>query len=483
MRYFSTLAILLISLLSPPLSAQGIDVIEEVEPNDSLHTAQLLEEGMAVVGGVTGENACSREVDRYDVYGIPFDRAGTLELVINRTSGTGRLELEIFSNRQATSAARRFSFIESADTLRVECVQADTLYIRVENMYAMECADYWLMWRGFDSPVMEDNLEPDDRIVDAHRVRFGDVMQGRVGYGRQVGISDPIDYYLLTDVPEGDITLTFEGDTLSSLHLDLFGPLPGGVLTGPVDSITLECVGGIDSILLGVSNPSRCLTYSLRATAASSPVGEVVPDVEPNSSLPTALDRSFPFDIEGRIGEIRFESGVWRDSVDLYRVEMTEGDTMRGYVRFHDLTSGELVLRDAAGERLLSWTQHGLQNPSDSIPIEIFSVDPGPMFIGVESHDDDCGFYEASFTVNGTSSVGESEESAGPRLVVSGGVIQLTGVEPGMALTVSLYDLRGAMVVECSRAELTRLQLPTGTYLYRILSNGKLIAEGRVGKN
>lgn len=39
MRYLSTLAILLISLVSLPLSAQGIDVIEEIEPNDSLHTA------------------------------------------------------------------------------------------------------------------------------------------------------------------------------------------------------------------------------------------------------------------------------------------------------------------------------------------------------------------------------------------------------------------------------------------------------------
>ena len=481
MRYLSTLLLFLTPLL--PLSAQGIDVIEEVEPNDSLHTAQLLEEGVAVVGGVTGidaEGTCSRPADRYDAYRIPFNRAGTLELTIHPTTGVGNLELGVFSDRQETSPSRNFSFIDSPDTLRVECVQGDTLYLRVKISRSLDCIDYWLSWKGLDPPVMEDNLEPDDRIADAHRVRFGDVMQGRVGYGRQVGTSDPIDYYLLTDVPEGDVTLTFEGDTFSSLHLDLFGPFPNVTLNGPVDSVTLECVGGIDSILLGVSNPSRCLTYSLRATAVPSSDADVEPDVEPNSSTPTALDRSFPLDIEGRIGEVRFEPGVWRDSVDLYRVEMAVGDTMRGYILFHDLTSGRLVLRDAAGEPILSWSQQGLQNPSDTIPIELFAVEPGQMFIAVESGDDDCGFYEAFFTVNGTSSVGDQEGSAGPALVVSGGVIGLRGIGSGVDATIELYDTQGSLVSEADADDLRTLTLPTGIYLYRILSNGELIAEGRV---
>ena len=480
MRYLFTL---LLSLISLPLSAQGIDVIEEVEPNDSLHTAQLLEEEVAVVGGVTGgdaEGTCSRPADRYDVYRIPFNRAGTLELTIHPTTGLGDLELGVFSDRHATSPSHNFSFIDSPDTLRVECVQGDTLYLRVKISHSLSCIDYWLSWKGLDVPVMEDNLEPDDRIADAHRVPFGDLMQGRVGYGRQVGTSDPIDFYLLTDVPEGDVTLTYEGDTFSSLHLDLFGPFPNVILSGPVDSVTLECVGGIDSILLGVSNPSRCLTYSLRATAVPPRSGEVVPDVEPNNSIPTALDRSFPLDIEGRIGEIRFEPGVRRDSVDLYRVEMTEGDTMRGYVRFHDLTSGRLLLRDAAGEPILSWSQHGLPNLSDTIPIEMFAAESGSVFIAVESGDEDCGFYDGSFTISGTSSVHAPDDPDRPSLSVHGGVMGLQGVDAGAGVTVELYDTQGSLVAAADADDLRSLTLPSGIYLYRILSNGELIAEGRV---
>lgn len=264
-------------------------------------------------------------------------------------------------------------------------------------------------------------------------------------------------------MPEGDVTLYFEGNTFSTVRLDMSGPFPDVTLDGVADSVTFECVGRVDSILLGILTPNSCLAYRLHATAVPPDPDDIMPDVEPNSSTPTALERFFPFEIEGRIGEIRFNPGVWRDSVD-----------------FHDLTSGRIVLRDAAGEQILSWTQQGLANPSDTIPIELFAVEPGPMFIAVESRDENCGFYEGTFSVSGTSSVHPSEDPDRPSLSVQHGVMGLQGVDAGVGVVVELYDVRGEKVAERGGEDLRSLGLPAGPYLYRIMLGGELAAEGRI---
>jgi hypothetical protein len=317
----------------------------EIEPNDSYTTSNVLVEGDTARGRIRHLNA---GLDIEDWWSIVIGDYGTLEVYWEVTNTGGSTAYYALSPSADGSLSGANSYPMSipagatmSQTYTFKCIHAANNWLRVWGNDG--CGDYKLTYRVVSDPFTPTEVEPNNTYTQANLLAPGTTVQGHINYRslNLVAQLDPQDWYRIDLTEHGALSVDLAATNTSPdpgyvyvlLHWGNGNPmwtydgtvnLPGsGTSSG---TFLFQCLTpGTYYIYLSAA---ECATYSLSWSIAGSPAPNN--EVEPNDVFAQA--QQVPYDqwTAGHVGENNFG---FTDNDDWFRIDLPE-DSVRVRVEY-----------------------------------------------------------------------------------------------------------------------------------------------------
>ena len=335
--------------------------------------------------------------DLNDWYKIGADKEGKLKLAIE-TDGRANFFLKRLNQ---TDLDFVYFFAPGTDTLMVDCVApGDTFAIYIVPQ-SNQCASYSLKYWVEEDGVGSDK-EYNDEADSAFYAEPDLMHEGHIGYG--IYAADLDDYFLLVADDDGEFKLNLQGSAFRYTLFEkrLVGVYAQGVVLEGQDSVSIECVGQLDTLYLLIERYNfKCSEYSFDYLV-NEPSG--TSDMESNDELQNAVYALPDMNHEGRIGFGQYAPDLYDyyllvadDDGDL-KVKL-QGTRFR-YALIENLTKTALNLDTVLAEQ-------------DSVNIECVGKKDS-FYLLIEPVDYFCSEYSFEYSVDSpmTGNDSESEEES-----------------------------------------------------------------------
>ncbi len=361
---------------------------DDIEPNNTIGTAQGVVDENEVVSGHLGHVNGSGSTDGIDYFEIETPVNGTLVIHFNLESSlTGRC-FQYKPNGGAIFSSEASGF-SGESSFSVECQSADTYYIALSRVSG--CGSYTFYYEVLP-PAQANDVEPNGTIALSNETLVeGEIKEGQLGHISNL-TTDNDDYFIVEKDRNGDITFSVE--TTNDLVVRLLVHRPNGVVlaSSPIEgatSVTLDLpCRGVETQYITVRKVSGCGGYSLSYEIQDPVFND---DAEPNNSLATAEQVSAGAIIEGHLGYTSDVTGS--DASDYFRFTVVEAPfEFEATALVADGLTARLWLYQTNGSAITSTSTDGF---SDEETLSFTLANAGDYIFRI-SQISDCGSYQVN---------------------------------------------------------------------------------------
>ena len=232
-------------------------------------------------------------------------------------------------------------------TLSVNGVKPDTFYIGLWGYYGADVSHGFALTTVFSAAILENDIEPNDSTAYAKMLPLNGTVTGHIGYdGRWASNpADEFDWWQITTVEDGALTVTIAQVEPVNLHLAIFRPDGASVIVsadtwGDTTRLSIENLRD-GTLFIRVAKYAWNFTpYTLWNEFTPAPGDN---DPEPNDSTGGASELAIGVHFGGHLGYNGFRDNYGFDTVDWWH--FTLEDTSALWITLTQVASANLRMQ------------------------------------------------------------------------------------------------------------------------------------------
>lgn len=311
-------------------------------------------------------------------YAVPVGADGNLSVTLTPSDGVN-IAL-ILSSPEKAQIASNDSWGNSL-TLSINGIKPDTYYISLWGYYPSDQSHGFTLTTVFSEAALKNDNEPNDSIAYAKILPLNDTITGHIGYDGRWGSNqaDEIDWWQITTVEEGALTVNISQVDPVNLQLAIYSPdgtsvIAGADTWGNTTKLTIENLRA-ETVFIRVYKYAWNYTpYTLWSEFTPAPG---VNDPEPNDAMVNASELAIGEHSGGHLGYNGFRDNYRVDTVDWWHFTINKTSPL--LITMTQLASANLMMQlyKVDGNTLIhggsdTWGKGYEMNIAEALPGEYY---------------------------------------------------------------------------------------------------------------